>query len=396
MSATARPLGGPIFTRAVRAIAVVFALGAAMILWRLVAGLGATTALSDGQPWGLWIAFDVVTGTALACGGYAVAILVYVLNKGRYHPMVRPALLSSALGYTMAGVSVALDVGKPWTIWKIPVYFWSWNLNSALLEVALCIMAYMFVLWIELSPAFLERFQEGPEGGLKRFAQKAYPIIQRALVWIIALGMLLPTMHQSSLGTLLVLSGPKLHPLWQTPWLPFLFLVSCISMGYAIVVAEPVVSVFFGHREEAETPMLAGLSRAMLPLLAIFVVFRFGDLAYRGKLGLAFQANRFATAFWIEIALFVLPFFMLASARQRGDLGNLFRAAIAMLLGGAIYRFDTFLLAYRYADDVRYFPSVPELLITLGLVAGEILVYVIVVKRFPIIGGSRPRAIAQA
>jgi Ni/Fe-hydrogenase subunit HybB-like protein len=396
MSAVARPLGGPIFTRVVRVIALIFAIGAAMILWRLVAGLGATTALSDGQPWGLWIAFDVVTGTALACGGYAVAILVYVLNKGRYHPMVRPALLSSALGYTMAGVSVALDVGKPWTIWKIPVYFWSWNLNSALLEVALCIMAYMFVLWIELSPAFLERFQEGPEGGLKRFAQKTYPIIQKALVWIIALGMLLPTMHQSSLGTLLVLSGPKLHPLWQTPWLPFLFLVSCISMGYAIVVAEPVMSVFFGHREEAETGMLAGLSRAMLPLLAVFVLFRFGDLAYRGNLGLAFQANRFAIAFWIEMALFVLPFFMLASARQRADLGNLFRAAMAMLLGGALYRFDTFLLAYRYADDVRYFPSVPELLITLGLIAGEILIYVIVVKRFPIIGGSRERAIAQA
>jgi Ni/Fe-hydrogenase subunit HybB-like protein len=395
MSDKASPIGGSILTRPVRIVALVFAVGAALILWRLVAGLGATTALSDGQPWGLWIAFDVVTGAALACGGYAVAILVYVFNKGRYHPMVRPALLTSALGYTMAAVSVGLDVGKPWTIWKIPVYFWSWNLHSALLEVALCIMAYVIVLWIELSPAFLERFKEGPDGRLKRFAQKAYPILDRALVWIIALGMLLPTMHQSSLGTLLVLSGPKLHPLWQTAWLPFLFLVSCIAMGYSVVVVESALSSYFFKRRR-DSRILAGLSLAMVPLLAVYVAFRLGDLAYRGKLGLALQPTRFALAFWIEIALFLLPIFMLASSRARHDLGNLFRAAIAMLSGGALYRFDTFLLAYRYADDVRYFPSVAELLITLGLVAGEILVYVIVVKRFPIIGGSRERAAAQA
>jgi Ni/Fe-hydrogenase subunit HybB-like protein len=395
MSQAARPIGGPIFTRAFRTIAVVFAVGVAMILWRLAAGLGATTAMSDGQPWGLWIAFDVVTGTALACGGYAMAILVYVLNKGRYHPMVRPAILTSALGYTIAGVSVALDVGRPWMTWKIPVYVWSWNLNSALLEVALCIMAYILVLWIELSPAFLERFREGPDGRLKRFSQKAYPILNKALIWIIALGMLLPTMHQSSLGTLLVLSGPKLHPLWQTPWLPFLFLVSCLAMGYAAVVCESVLSSAF-FRRRPETDMLASLSRAMLPLLGIFFLFRFGDLAYRGRLGLAFEANRFAAAFWTETALFLLPLVLLAPARARRDLGNLFRVALAMLLAGAFYRFDTFILAYRYADDVRYFPSVAEILITLGLVAGEILAYVFIVKRFPIIGGTPERAPAPA
>ena len=155
MSERAQPVGGPIFTRPVRFFAMLFALGAILILWRLLVGLGPTTALSDGQPWGLWIAFDVVVGTALACGGYAVGLLVYILNRGRYHPLIRPAILTSALGYTIAGVSVFLDIGKPWIIWKVPTYVWSWNLNSALLEVALCIMSYMFVLWIELSPAFL-------------------------------------------------------------------------------------------------------------------------------------------------------------------------------------------------------------------------------------------------
>ena len=117
------------------------------IAWRLLAGLGATTALNDGYPLGLWIAFDVVTGTALACGGYAVASLVYILNKGQYHPLVRPAMLTSALGYSLAGVSACCSTSAAGgCIWKVPLYFWHWNLNSALLEVALCIMAYVVVL----------------------------------------------------------------------------------------------------------------------------------------------------------------------------------------------------------------------------------------------------------
>src|SRR5215467_3061618 len=148
-----------------------------------LAGLGATTALNDGYPLGLWIAFDVVTGTALACGGYAVAILVYVFNRGRYHALVRPALLTSALGYSLAGFGVFLDIGRWWAIWKVPVYFWHWNFNSTLLEVALCIMTYVVVLWIELSPAFLERVRDSPIPPL-RMARRLPAIVERVSVAI--------------------------------------------------------------------------------------------------------------------------------------------------------------------------------------------------------------------
>ncbi len=395
MSEQARPLGGPILTRPVRFLLALFAVGAVLILWRLAAGLGATTALSDGYPWGLWIAFDVVTGTALACGGYAMAILVYILNKGRYHPMVRPAILTSALGYTLAGISIGLDVGRPWLAWKVPLFFWNWNLHSALLEVALCIMTYTVVLWLELSPAFLERFREGPDGWLKRSSQKAYPIVDKSLIWIIALGMLLPTMHQSSLGSLMLLTGPKLHALWQTPFLPLLFLISCIAMGYAAVVFESTLATVFFHRKP-ETEMLAGLSKAMLPVLGGFFLLRIGDLVYRGHLALAFVPDRYALAFWIETVLVLMPLILLASAARRRDPGNLFRAAMAMMLAGGLYRFNTYLVAYRPGEDVHYFPSVPEFLITLGLVALEIAGYIVIVKLFPIFSGAPRRAAAQA
>ena len=142
----AAPVGGRMMNGPMRALLGLFGLALLMIGWRLIAGLGATTAMNDGYPFGLWIAFDVVTGTALACGGYAVAILVYILNRGQYSPLVRPALLTSALGYTLAGIGVALDVGRWWGLWKVPIFFWRWNFNSALLEIALCIMAYVVVL----------------------------------------------------------------------------------------------------------------------------------------------------------------------------------------------------------------------------------------------------------
>jgi len=383
------PVGGPLVTRATRPLFWLAGLGLVLIVWRFWVGLGPSTGLNDGYPWGLWIAFDVVTGTALACGGYAVALLVYVMNKGRYHPLVRPAILTSALGYSLAAVAIAVDVGRPWFIWRIPLSFWRWNLNSALLEVALCVMAYMAVLWIELSPALMERWKENDRGLLSSISRTMHPIIEKSLLWIIALGLLLPTMHQSSLGTVMMLPGPRVDARWQTPLLPLLFLVSCVVMGYALVVLESLLSSRM-LRRKAETPMLAGLWKAAAYVGLSWVVLRIGDLVVRGQLGALFTFDLLTVFFVIELLLFAAPAAMYFSAANPQNRGLLMQSALLFVVAGTLYRFNTYLIAFNPGPAWSYFPTVPEFFITVGLVAAEVLLYIAIIKRFPILSGKRP------
>jgi Ni/Fe-hydrogenase subunit HybB-like protein len=384
MNGLAQPIGGRILTRPFRALLALFAIAVVLILYRLATGLGSITAMNDGYPWGLWIAFDVVTGTALACGGYAVALLVYILNKGQYHPLVRPALLTSALGYSLAGVGVALDIGRWWNIWRVPLFVWHWNLNSVLLEVALCIMAYTFVAWIELSPALLEEAERSRVSALRRFAARTRPAVEKALLWIIALGILLPTMHQSSLGALMLIAGPRLHPLWNTGWLPLLFLMSCIAMGYAAVVFEATLSSWLFKRTP-ERQMLAGLSQAIVPLGTAYVGLRLLDFAARGQLPALFAFDVYSVLTLLELALVMAAVALLLGDARRLKLANLFRAAMLFMAAGSLYRFDTYLVAFRPGAHWSYFPSVGEILITLGLIAGELMAFILIVKLFPIL-----------
>jgi Ni/Fe-hydrogenase subunit HybB-like protein len=391
MTSQAQPIGGYILTKPFKLLLLIFAISIVVIAWRFWSGIGPVSGLSDGYPWGIWIAFDVVTGTSFACGGYAVALLVFILNRGRYHPLVRPAVLTSALGYTIAGMSLAVDVGRPWNFWRVPIFFWQWNFDSALLEVALCIMSYIGVLWIEVSPAILERLQDQdvPWLPVRRVAAVVSRVVDKALVWFIALGLLLPTMHQSSLGTLMILTGHKLHPLWQTPLLPLLFLISCIVMGYGTVVFESLLSST-AFKRPRETRMLGSLSVTMVVVLFLFLGLRLFDLAWRGSWRQVAGSGGYGLLLLFELALFLVPALMLLSKARREDPGHLFRAGMLMMLAGALYRFDSVLIAFRPGEGWSYFPTVPEMTITLGLVALEIMVYLVLVRTFPILRGIAP------
>jgi len=383
----AAPLGGPILTPFFKALLFIFGLGCVALAVRFFQGLGAATAMSDGYAFGLWIAVDVVVGTAIGCGGYAMALLVYVMNKGQYHPLVRPAMLTGALGYTFAGASIFIDVGRYWGIWKIPTYVPWWNFSSALLEVALCVMTYIIVLWLEFSPALLEGLRQGQNAFLKRLAETWGPRLETAMPWIIAMGLLLPTMHQSSLGTVMLLPVSKVHGLWLTSFLPLLFLINAIFLGYGTVIAEATISAL-GFKRPRETALLGSMAPIISALLLLFAGIRLVDILLVGRIGLAFAPTRFAFFFWLEMALVVAPAVMLLGARARASTAGLFRAALLILAGGILYRFDTYLVAYDPGPGWSYFPAVGEIAVTVGLVALEIMIYIYAVKRFPVLSAA--------
>jgi Ni/Fe-hydrogenase subunit HybB-like protein len=198
-------------------------------------------------------------------------------------------------------------------------------------------------------------------------------------------------MHQSSLGTVIMLAGPRLQGLWHTAWLPFLFLISCITMGYAMVVMESTLSArAFGRQREDK--MLGSLSSVIGPLLLLFVLFRLGDIIVQGKTALLFGSGLLSVMFWIEMVLFTLPAIVLLSGRGKVSPGCMFRAAFMIILAGTLYRFDAYMVAFDPGPGWSYFPSIPETLITLGLVALEILVFITLVKKFPILSGTSPVA----
>lgn len=344
---------------------------------RFLLGLGSVTNLNGAHAWGLWVVYDIVVGTALACGGYALAMTVYIMNKGKYHPLMRPALLASLLGYALGGFGAFFDMGRWWQFYTL-LLPWNWNFNSVMLEVALCITTYIVVLTIEFSPAFLERI--GAKGLLK--------ILNKMLFFFIALGILLPTMHQSSLGSLLIAMGHKVNPLWQSLQLqPLLAILSAITMGFSIVIFEASFATV-GFRRPSETPLLAGLGKIIMGLLGLFLLVRFAELLLRGKIGLIFAGDFASMMFLIETALFVIPLVILASVKKRQSGRLLLVGAVSMLLAGSLYRFNAFLITLDPGPGYSYFPSVPEIMVTVGIVALEIMAYLVLVKILPVLHGA--------
>jgi Ni/Fe-hydrogenase subunit HybB-like protein len=387
MSDESKPIGGEVLTKPFKVLMAFALFAAVLVIIRLYFGLGKVTNMNDGYPWGIWIAYDVVAGTAVACGGYAMAILVYVINKGEYHPLVRPALLASMFGYTLAGVSVMFDIGRYWQAYNLflPKYA---NPNSILFEVALCIALYSLVLWLEFIPAFLEGIDKHKQG-LPKFVQNwdvrgLRKFWNKVLFFFIAIGILLPTMHQSSLGTMMVIAGKKLSPLWQTGFLPLLYLIGAITMGYGIVVFESIYSAH-GLKRPLETSMLAKLSGIMPWLLGIFLVIRFISIISQGALGSIFQFNKNALMFIIETALLVYPLVVLMNKDNRARPRALFLSAASLLVAGSLYRFNSYLIGFNPGSGWSYFPSFSEIMITIGIISFEIMAYLYIVKKFPVL-----------
>ncbi|HHW78731.1 MAG TPA: Ni/Fe-hydrogenase cytochrome b subunit [Xanthomonadaceae bacterium] len=380
---THRPLGGRIVTKPFLILGLFVLISAYFVLRRFLFGMGDVSNMSNGYPIGTWVVLDVVIGTAFGCGGFAMALLIYIFNRKVYHPLMRPALLGGVFGYTLAGLAVMIDLGRYWNAFNL-LLPWYAQPNSVIFEVALCVMAYITVLWLEFWPAFLERM---PSGFKQRYGlDKLQAFLKRYMYGLVAVGVLLPTMHQSSLGSVLLILGSKLSPLWYTTWLPLLYLISALAMGYGVVMLEATL-VNRAFKTPSEAVLFARLARVVAGLLAGFLALRWGDLAYRGHLGLAFAGDWDGNLFLIETALFLAPIFVLLSRRRVSQRWQ-FLAAVGLLAAGSLYRLDSYLMAVRPGNGWTYFPSAPELMITIGVVCLEIMLYLLFIKTLPVLHGS--------
>lgn len=366
--------------------------GLIFLAMRFLFGLGAVTNLNNQFPWGIWIGIDVGAGVALAAGGFTTAALGHIMHRDKYESIIRPALLTAMLGYTFVAMGVFVDIGRWYYIWHPLVM---WNGNSALFEVGICVMIYVSVLYIEFLPIVTERFigRVNLPGFLKRFNHLVDGLLRKLeggldktmFVFIIA-GVVLSCLHQSSLGTLMIIAGPKIHPLWQTPVLPLLFLLSAISVGFPMVIMESIsASKSFGLKPE--TDILASLSKFIAPLLGIYLAAKLGDMVIRETFVYLNEFNSVSILFGIEIVVgVIIPLRMFLSSAVRNSVTGLYIASMLVIFGVVMNRFNNFITAYTppYATE-SYFPSFGEISVTIGFVALEILLYRLFVKIFPVI-----------
>jgi len=346
---------------------------AAVTFGRFNGGLGVTTDLSDAAPWGLWIAFDVMAGVALAAGGFVLAATVYIFRLEKYRPFVRPAILTAFLGYAAVAVGLMYDLGLPWRIWH-PVAFPQHH--SVLFEVAMCVMLYLTVLSLEFLPVVLEhRFFDRP---LFRMLRN---VLKKVAIPLVIAGIVLSTLHQSSLGSLFLITPYRVDPLWYSPIIWVLFFVSAIALGLMMVTLESFVSAWlFGHRLRMER--LSGLGRAASIVLFTYVALRLGDLGARGALGGVLDGSPMASLFLFEIAFSALiPAVLLSLPRIRKSPAGLGIASVMTVFGIIGYRFDVCLVAFQRPEGMSYFPTWMEFAVSIGIVAGALLIFILFVEK---------------
>jgi Ni/Fe-hydrogenase subunit HybB-like protein len=341
---------------------------------RFIYGLGAVTNLSDAAPWGLWIGFDVMGGVALAAGGFVIAATVYIFGLEQYRPFVRPAILTAFLGYVAVAVGLLYDLGVPWHIWH-PVRYWQYH--SVLFEVAACVILYLTVLTLEFAPVVLEH---------PRFSKPLFRAVLRSLkkvtIPLVIAGIVLSTLHQSSLGSLFLITPYRLHPLWYSPVIYVLFFVSAVGLGLMMVILESLLAgLFLNHK--IHTRLLSGLGRAGAVVLGLYLLLRLGDLAVRGVLTSALDGSWQSILFVIELAVSAaIPASLLLFKSVRSSIGGLALCAALSVAGIVMYRLDVAFVAFSRPAQVSYFPSWMEFAVSMGIVAAAALTFIFFVEHF--------------
>jgi Ni/Fe-hydrogenase subunit HybB-like protein len=362
--------------------AAVAALGWLLIIFREFAGLGVTSGMNDRYAWGIWKTFNTMVLTALGSGSFTIGIAAWIFKKREFHSVMRTSILISFLVYLTGVIAIVVDIGRPWNAYNI-LLPWRWNLESPLWEVALCMPLYAFVpLFLENTPPILERwyFLLPP---LREPIQWLVPVIRSTYPWVVALAYTLPLMHQSSLGALMLLAGNRVHPLWQTPLLPLLYVWSAAFIGSAALIVSLMLCSLTWKRP-LDLRIMGKVARLAAGLALSWIACRLLDLIIEGKF-LAMFSSYYALLFWLENLMVGAAAWGLLRPSFRQKAYPLFVNSVVMVIGGMIYRYSPPGFAYSSKPLSWYTPSLIEILISIGLVATSVMLFLFAVKRYPIL-----------
>ena len=356
--------------------AAILIVGVPILIYRFIAGLGATTALSQTAPWGIWIGFDMMTGIALAAGGFTIGSAVQIFGLEDYHPIERPAILTAFLGYVMAVVGLLADLGRPW---NIVMALFNYGTASALFEVAWCVMCYTTVLLLEFTVPAFEWL------GWK----KLHAVMRKALIGLTVLSVMFSTMHQSALGSLFLLAPTKLHPLWYTPFIFVFFFISAIIAGISMVIVESMLSHRVFHSQVAGQHVDVDKLTLGLGKAGALVMFAYFFLKLQGVIdghAWGYLATGYGAWFLVETVGFVLvPAFLYAYGSRNANVKLVRAAGVMGVLGIILNRLNVSVIAFNWNQPVRYVPSASEVIVSITLVTIGVLLFRWIVNRMPIL-----------
>jgi Ni/Fe-hydrogenase subunit HybB-like protein len=390
------------FSPGVYVLSVLALIAVAIAFVRFFFGLEAVTNFDDDYPWGIWKGINIATFIVLGAAGFTTAFIAHIYGHHKYSALSRQGIIFGMLCYTFAPLSLIVDLGRFWAFWH-PIFPKWWQGNSVLFEVAMCVLMYVTVLYIEFMPFVIEKYKgkvkmQFPMSIFNKFFEfilwladfillrMKIPVLKLPILSLfVILGVVLSCLHQSSLGTLMVISGDKLHPLWQSSMLPLLFLTSAIAIGFPMVAFLSLISSFsFGKKPEMD--LLKDLLWYTPKLLGIYLILKIYDLIHRGAYIYLSEQSVQKWAWVLEVGLLVIAIMMLSSARLRKSPNHAFMACALAIVSMAMNRQNVLVTAYRPQGlDHVYVPSMYEVLFTAGLISALILVYRFIVIYVPIL-----------
>lgn len=357
------------FWRVVAVIIVIAGLYSTYL--RLFGGLSASTNLSDDFPWGLWIGFDILVGVGLAAGGFSICAIVHIFNIEKYKPLARPSILTAFLGYLLVIFGLMYDLGKPYNIWHAIIY---WNPRSVMFEVAWCVMLYTSVLFLEFIPVVLEKYK----------LHKLLNFMKKVGIPIMIIGVILSTLHQSSLGSLFLIIPQKMSQIWYSPLLPVYFYISAIGAGLSMVIFEAYLSArAFNKGIEADLLSRVGLISVIILMLGF--VIKLIDLIVSGNFTLLLTINNYSLLYYLEVLIGILiPFGLLIQKSFRENRRWLYATAVMVISGFLLNRLNVSISSISPETGVSYFPSINEISVTLMLIVLGMWAFKLIAKNFPV------------